>query len=749
MHRLIRIANFAVVALLIVAPGAAQAPAPAPQNPAPAAPQPSAPPGPAAPIGALNLQNASLSQVVDQLARYLHMNIMVDSKLEGSVTFNTYGQTNNLDARDLLNQILRINGFGLTQAGDIYRVVPLSDIGHQPLRPLQLSAAEIPNDDQTILNLVFLKYVAVDELMKVLDAFSGEHAQLRSYAPANLLFILDSRRNMRRTMEIINLFDSDTFVNQRIKLFELKNTRPSDIQKDLENILKTIALDAKSAAAKFLPIDRINTLIAIASNPGMFETIQNWIAKLDIPVKIAPGGAIETHVYRVRYRESYCLAMALSQLYNIGTPSYGGGYGYGGYAGAMPAAGYGGYGGYGGMYGAAAPGYGGYGVMGVPGSNPGGYGSMNSFAPGFGGAGSCGGMTGAPYGAGYGGAYGAPAFGGYAAQVPYGMNPNGGTGQTVGTAPAGATAGAAAAPQSAGAEAEKEKPPRIVPNPLDNALIIQCDAQQYQNILSILKELDTPSRQILLEAKIMQVDLTDQFASGVTYALAPQGNDRALGLGLNGAGAGLLTGGALVSNAKELLAALSLNENASHVHTLSEPSLIATDSIPATINVGTQVPVSTGSTAIPTSGGVATTSSLSSEDTGVTLQVNARVSPSGIVTLYIGQQISAVNNSVALNGSPGFVQQVVQTQITVQDGDTIAVGGTIKDVVSDQVNGIPGLVRIPWLGALFGSKVRQHTRTELIMFMTPHVIWDETSLIEASDELKTRVHLLKKMVKNL
>jgi general secretion pathway protein D len=146
---------------------------------------------------------------------------------------------------------------------------------------------------------------------------------------------------------------------------------------------------------------------------------------------------------------------------------------------------------------------------------------------------------------------------------------------------------------------------------------------------------------------------------------------------------------------------------------------------------------------------VATTSSLSSEDTGVTLQVNARVSPSGIVTLYIGQQISAVNNSVALNGSPGFDQQVVQTQITVQDGDTIAVGGTIKDVVSDQVNGIPGLVRIPWLGALFGSKVRQHTRTELIMFMTPHVIWDETSLIEASDELKTRVHLLKKMVKNL
>ena len=87
--------------------------------------------------------------------------------------------------------------------------------------------------------------------------------------------------------------------------------------------------------------------------------------------------------------------------------------------------------------------------------------------------------------------------------------------------------------------------------------------------------------------------------------------------------------------------------------------------------------------------------------------MNARVSPSGVVTLYIGQQISAIDNSVNTGtGTPAFNQQVVQTQITMMDGDTIAIGGTISDSVTDQVNGIPGLVNLPWIGGLFGSKTQ-------------------------------------------
>jgi general secretion pathway protein D len=294
-------------------------------------------------------------------------------------------------------------------------------------------------------------------------------------------------------------------------------------------------------------------------------------------------------------------------------------------------------------------------------------------------------------------------------------------------------------------------PPRIIPNPLDNKLIIQANQEQYQNILKILTELDVPPRQILLEAKIYSVTLSDSFTSNVTATLAKNGG----GLGphqllgsFTGAGLGL-TAGTIVGQSRQLLLALSANENKTYTKLLSEPSLIATDSIPASISVGTQVPVSTGSTTVPSAGGAVISQSVSSENTGITLQVNARVNSSGVVTLIINQENSSVNAAASNTNGTAFSQQVVQTQITMMDGDTIAIGGLIDENYSNNISGIPGLVRLPWIGWLFGSKSVSKERDELIMFFTPHVIFDESQLIEASDELKARVKMLKRDIRRL
>jgi general secretion pathway protein D len=721
-------------------------------------------------VGGLSLHNASLTEVIDQLARQLHLNYEIDPAVaKAGVTLNTYGDPKSLDARNLLEQILRINGLGMAESGGVYRIVPFKDTMHEPI-PIQheTNGKNIPEDEQIMLNAVFLKYVSVDELYKILENFISENAHMVVYAPANLLFILDSRRNMRRTMELINEFDNDTFINQRVHIFEVHNARPSDLVKELDNILKSISLDPKTATVRFLPVDRINELIAVAPNPGVFTTIDQWLGKLDVPVKIT-AGAVENYVYHVKYGQAPCLAYALGQLFGNSAPGasagYAGGFGAQPYGYGAGATGYGGYGGYGASPGSpygggigGAGGYGGYGgygggMAGFNGyANPGGYGNATSFSPGFGGQGACG--TG--FGGGYGSQpYGTPAFGGYSAQTPpgYGVPGIGATGQTAGSAPNTSYPGAAGGvAQQPGSAPEVVRPPRIVPNPLDNALLIQADAQQYQSILKMLKELDIPPRQILLEAKIMEVDLTDQFASGITVALqqTAAGTFLPATASLGATGIGTFSIGTMVGGARQLLAALSLNENRTHVKTVSEPSLIATDSIPATITVGAQVPVSTGTTVIPSGGNTVTTQSLSSENTGVTLQVSARVTPSGVVTLYIGQQISSIDSAINTGtGSPAFSQQVVQTQITLMDGDTVAIGGTINDSVTDTVNGIPGLIRIPYIGGLFGSKTRQHARTELIMFMTPHVILDETNLIEASDELKSQVKMLRKYIRGL
>ena len=108
---------------------------------------------------------------------------------------------------------------------------------------------------------------------------------IQSYEPANLLIVEDNSRSMKRTMDLISMFDADTFAGQRVRLFDVTNSRPTDMAKELDSVFKAYALSEKNSAVKFIPVDRINTLIAVAPNPGIFVEVGNWIDKLDVPVK--------------------------------------------------------------------------------------------------------------------------------------------------------------------------------------------------------------------------------------------------------------------------------------------------------------------------------------------------------------------------------------------------------------------------------------------------------------------------------
>ncbi|MEI9976520.1 MAG: type II and III secretion system protein [Ignavibacteriota bacterium] len=143
------------------------------------------------------------------------------------------------------------------------------------------------------------------------------------------------------------------------------------------------------------------------------------------------------------------------------------------------------------------------------------------------------------------------------------------------------------------------------------------------------------------------------------------------------------------------------------------------------------------------------TNTVGSESTGITLSITARVSPSGVVTMLIDQDVSApVANSSSGIDSPSFSQRQFQTQITVQDGDTIAVGGAIQETKSTSTTGVPWLIRVPVIGGLFGSKSTSLARTELIVFITPKVLYDTNQLLDASEEIKDGLTHLKKTFKD-
>jgi len=755
--------------------------APAPAQTTPPAAQPQALPRASTPTvyGGLALNNASLTEVIDLLAQKLKINYILDPRVKGGVILNTYGETKDIDTRSLLETILRINGFGMVKQGDLYRIVPLSDISHLPLPPeMKTDPDSIPDGDQTMLNLVFLKYITADELAKVLEPFQGENARMYVYGPANLLFLLDSRRSMRRTMQLVAMFDSDALVNQRVRVFTVKNGRPTDVAKELENISKAMSFSEKNSPIKFLPIDRINTIIAVAPNPGAFKQVEEWLAKLDVPIKPAAGG-IKDYVYRVRYGDATSMACSIQALYGQ-LAGFGSRYGYPGGQNAI----------------AACMGSSGFGSTG------------NGFNSGFGngvGGGVAGGMGGSPFGGygggGYGGGYGGYGAGGYGAggygaggygAAPYAESYGGGyasggtaAGQTPFTSTAAAPSGAPGSVAGAGdltgtylgnanGGFAAFRGPRVIANPMNNTLLIQATPQQYEGIQDLIKELDVPPRQVLIEAKIYSVDLTHGFSSDVTAALqtlagsagssGSSGSSSSTSSGLPSitttaaslltslvGSSTTLTGAALVGKSRALEGVVSLMESETSAKILSSPSIIATDSIPAAINVGTTVPTLQGS--ITSAIGGAVTNSVGSASTGIGLAITARVTPSGIVTMIINQNVSDPTANPISSGpgsdidSPSFATKTITTQVTVQDGDTIAIGGMIQESNTVSIGGIPVLDRIPVLGALFGSRSYSKARSELIMFLTPHVIFDSNQLLDASDELKEQMRTLRKDIK--
>jgi len=676
--------------------------------------------------GLLTLSDVSLTEFIKMVAQMMKINYILDPRVKGAVTLYTFGEVKPMtDLMPLLQMVLRINNAAMVQEGDFYRIVPTAAVSNLPIDPVtNADPKTIPDDERMLLNLVFLKFATATELDKIIKPFLGEGAKDTVYEPANLLILEDNARNMKRTMELISMFDADTFAGQRVRLFEVSNSRPTDLVKDLDTVFKAYALSEKNSAVRFIPVDRINTLIAVAPNPGIFTEVSNWIDKLDIPVKLGVGG-VNNYFYRMMYGRAETVAMAIMALYS-GNPmalasmammmnnNMGGVGGYGSMGGLGP-----GMQGFGGMGGGGAGGYNGYNP--AAGNNPYGY---NYYNPG-----GSGGFLSPPINT-------SP---GATAQPQTATGPQDLTGL-----PLGANLG----------QQQTIRGPLVIPNPFDNTLLIRSTAQEWEQIKSLLRQLDVPPRQVLIDAKIYELDLTGALSAGLQSYL-DQKNSGPVGRTLIGAAgaAGLsLSAGALVGRSHELLGVLNLLETRHQGKLVSAPSIIATDSIMANMNVGQDVPVLTSSGVaggVQSGGNSVFTNTVSSRSTGVSLGILARVNSSGVVTMQISQQVSQPQETTTSNiSSPSFSTRNFTTQVTVQDGDTIAIGGFIQESKTLDTSGVPFLSRIPVLGSAFGSKSNGRARTELIVFLTPRVIYDTNQIQDATDEIKSNLKRIEKIMRN-
>jgi general secretion pathway protein D len=242
--------------------------------------------------------------------------------------------------------------------------------------------------------------------------------------------------------------------------------------------------------------------------------------------------------------------------------------------------------------------------------------------------------------------------------------------------------------------------------------------------LPMIRRLDTPPRQILVEVTIAEVLLTDEFALGVEFALERSGGDVLLG---TTGGLGLPDGGGFISvigSDGAIRAQLSASNRL--IQVLSNPSLVVRDGVSANISVGNDIPT-VGATFFDPLQSNTQITSVQYRKTGVDLTVRPTLNAQGLVVMEINQSISnVVEGGSEVEGTPAIFERSLSTEVVARSGETILLGGLISEINNETVAKVPWLGDIPGLGWLFRSTTQSTERTELVIMITPRVL-DETT----------------------
>lgn len=284
---------------------------------------------------------------------------------------------------------------------------------------------------------------------------------------------------------------------------------------------------------------------------------------------------------------------------------------------------------------------------------------------------------------------------------------------------------------------------QIIADSENNALLIMASRADYEKIRSAIRRVDVMPLQVLVEATILEVTLSDELSYGLQWFFKNGIGDSKQGVGeLFPLSVDPSFSYTVTDSASNIRAVLNLLAADSRLDIISSPSLMVLDNRTATIKVGDQVPIRTSeTTSLATSGtDPLVTSTIQYRDTGVLLEVTPRVNPGGMVVLDITQDVNDVDQTTTSDiDSPTIIQRRIMTSVAVQSGETVVLGGLIRNNKSESEAGVPGLRSVPGVGRLFSSKTTTNTRTELLVLITPTAISNVEEAKKSTEEMKRKL----------
>lgn len=321
-------------------------------------------------------------------------------------------------------------------------------------------------------------------------------------------------------------------------------------------------------------------------------------------------------------------------------------------------------------------------------------------------------------------------------------------------AAASSTGGSRTLGQTSAGQAEDPSAMTITADETNNALVVFATPRNYARIEAALAKLDVPPLQVMIDATISEVSLNHalqyglqwSFQNGLNNSTTPSTplNSGALTQGATSTPVQNFPGFSYFYQGANFQATFNALKTITDVKVLSAPQVMVMNNHTANFEVGDQVPISTGSAVSTLTSGAPIVNSVEYRDTGVILKITPRVNTGGLVLLDVAQEVSEVEplttaqKSSGIN-SPTIQQRKLATSIAVQDGETIAIGGLIRNEVDKGRSTVPLLGDIPVLGHLFGDTTGSLVRTELVVLLTPHVVRTTADSLAITDELRQKL----------
>jgi general secretion pathway protein D len=655
----------------------------------------------------LNFENTPVTNIAKVvLGDILGVGYTIDPRVQGTISLASGRPVPKADILFVLENALRVSNVVLVRETAGYRIIPLGDA---------IGSGNLDSDPSHAepgygISVVPLQYVSAQTLIKLLDSFAAKPGAVRADAARNMILIQGSGAERRAAIETVLSFDAEWMQGQSVGIFPVRNSTPEPIITELEKIVDSSDGGLGQNLIKFQSIGRMNSILVVARKPQLLKTAATWIKRLDNGDN---NSGISVRVYRVRYGEARQMAKVLNDIF-LGSGS-------------------------GGL------------------ESP-----VNQIAPGSGAVAT---SSGDQMGSGgqFGTGFGTPSNANSRVRQQLGITPpnqHGGTTEAA-AAPAAATPALADARTGSASGAPMLSGVRITPDVVNNSLLIYASQENYRIIERALQQIDRPQMQVAIDATIAEVTLNNDLNYGVQFFLTSHdlGLKPDKGSALNTAAtqppavnaSGIASAflnrafpgfNFLVGPEAQPQVILDALHAVTSVKVLSNPSLVVIDNQPAILQVGDQVPVSTGSaTVLTTSNTIVNT--IDYRDTGIILRVVPRVNVNGIVRLDIEQEISNVTptSGSAITLTPTVSQRRVKSSVSITSGQTVLLAGLISERQERGSNGIPLLDRLPQpLGDVFTTnRTNALTRTELIIFIRPQVIRDGVDAHFVAEEMRAKL----------